>query len=336
MAKEQIHITRGNLVESIHTGDIVVVNKNKEIIASCGDPDKYTYTRSTAKPVQALEIILSGAADHYGLTEEELAVACSSHYGEERHIQVVSSILNKINLTENTLQCGISTSLSYNYALSLARRNVADNQLINDCSGKHAGMLAVCQKMGYPLQNYLDPKHPLQKKILENISLIYEYPQDKIEIGIDGCTAPVFATPLYNMAVAYMNLINPVNFDPEMQKAINRIYDSVVSYPFMIAGTNGFCTELMKATNKRIIGKIGAEGVYCIGIKDRQIALALKIENGSMAVIPPVAMEVLTKLELLSAEEYSKLEKWHYPDNLNIAGIKVGKIKPIFELHRAE
>jgi len=332
MSKKLIEITRGNIVECCHYGDIAVVNTKGEVLYSVGEAEKFTYMRSSAKPLQGLNVILSGAAEHYNLTNKELAVICSSHYAEPYHLETIQSILSKIGLNHKHILGGTVTSLSAKYALQLAWERVELNSLYSDCSGKHSGMLAVCRHSNYPIENYLSPEHQCQQEILRDIAYICELEEDDIQIGIDGCSAPVHAMPLYNMALGYARFANPADLDPSYQEACNRIFDAMNEFPEMISGTNGFCTELIKLTNGKLIGKVGAEGVYCVGLRNCGIGFAVKIESGSMAVLPPVVIQILKDLAVLTAAELSALSKYEVMPNTNDLNTVVGKIGAAFKL----
>lgn len=332
MSEIFIHKTRGKLVESLHRGDAVVVKPEGRIVARCGDPQKVTYLRSAAKPIQALALVLSGAADTYNLTDAELSVICSSHYAESFHLEAVRSILSKIGLDETYLLCGKARPLKEEVAFQYAEQGIPPQKILSDCSGKHSGMLAVCKLKGYRLDSYIDPKHPLQQEILQIIAGVCDYPQNSIPIGIDGCSVPVFGMPIYNMAIGFAHFANPDFLPQNYRTAAERIFTAMNTYPEMVSGTDGFCTELMKATGGRLIGKIGAQGVYCIGIKDPQLGIALKIEDGTLGMASVAAMQVLTELDLLTSEEHNKLSKYHIKPNLNDDNIVVGEIRPVFTM----
>jgi L-asparaginase II len=327
-----VEVTRGNVVERVHYGHVVVVNQKKKVAFSLGNPFKKTYMRSCAKPVQVLPFVRSGGMEHFGFTDKELAIFCASHYAEPFHMETLENILEKINLSEKNLLCGVTTSLKLEYAFELARRDVPLNQLYNDCSGKHLGMLALCQHRNYPIDHYISPDHPAQEEIISTFADFCEIPAEDIQIGIDGCSAPVFALPIYHMALAYLKLSNPDSLE-NMQKygsACKRIFRAMTMYPEMIAGTNGFCTELMTHTNGKLIGKVGAEGVYCVGVKDKGLALAVKIDDGSMAVLPSVVIQLLSDFDLLTEEEKEKLTGLWFKDVLNDRKMIVGVQKPCF------
>lgn len=325
--------TRGKITESHHYADIVVIDESRKILASFGNPHYYTYLRSSAKPIQALQIILSGTADSFNFSPQEIALACASHYGESEHINTVLSMMKKAGISLTDFMCGTATSLNPQYAIELARKGVQDSELISDCSGKHAGMLAICKHKGYPIKSYLDINHPLQQENLNLIAAFCETDMSSITIGIDGCSVPVFALSLYQMAIGYLNLVNPVAFTKDIQSACSRIFDAMNQHPFMISGSKGFCTALIQATHGRLIGKIGAEGVYCIGLKNEKVAIAIKVEDGSLNVIPTIAIHVLKELNLLSHQEFYALSEFYQPDILNDNGIIVGKIIADFKLN---
>lgn len=334
MSLPLIEVSRGEVVECIHRGDIAVVNSEGKLLFHSGDPYKLTYMRSAAKPIQALNAIISGAVERFSITPKELAVISSSHYAETFHLEAVESILNKIGLNHHHIFGGTVTSLNKEYSYKLAWDRIKLTPAFSDCSGKHAGMLAVCQHKDYPIKNYFDTKHPCQleiKKILSNICIIDE---DEIKIGVDGCSAPVHALPLYNMALGYSRFTNPVTLDKIYTTATAKIFDAMNKYPEMISGTGGFCTELIKHTNGKLIGKIGAEGVYCVGHKEAKLGFAMKIESGSMAVLPPVVISILKQLNLISKEESTQLEKFENMDNINDVKTVVGEIRPVFNLSK--
>lgn len=331
MSEIMIHKTRAAVVESIHRGDAVVVKPDGSVFAQCGDKDKFTYFRSSAKPIQALNVVLSGAVDKFGITDRELALICSSHYAEDYHVEAARSILKKCGLAESALQCGAVRSINPAIALAQAEQGIYPQRVLSDCSGKHSGMLASCVIKGYPIETYLQPGHPLQQEIIHTIAEVCQYPVEKIGVGIDGCGVPVFALPIYNMALGFVHFANPQYLPDKYQNATAQIFTAMNRYPEMVSGTNGFCTALMKATKGRLIGKIGAQGVYCIGIKDPQLGIALKIEDGMLGMAAMAAMQVLTLLDLLSDAEYSELQHYHKQPITNDEGTRVGDAYPVFQ-----
>ncbi len=334
MSVKLVEVTRGKIVETSYRGDVVVVDIAGNILFKAGNPLKITYMRSAAKPLQAINVILSGAYKALGLTSHELAVICSSHYAEPFHLKSVASILEKAGLQNEHVKGGIVTSFNPQYALQLARNGTELTPLFSDCSGKHAGMLAVCSHKKYSLHDYLSPQHPCQQEILAHMSYMCDVPAHKFMIGIDGCSAPVHAFPLFNMALGYARLANPDKLIKPYKLASHQIFDAMVSHPEMISGTGGFCTGLMKASNGKLIGKVGAEGIYCVGVKNRNLGFAIKIESGSMAMLPPVVIKILQQLDVLSANELKALSSYEVMNNLNDIGTTVGFIRPVFQLKK--
>jgi len=334
MAEKLVEITRGSVVECEHYGDFVIVNNEGKLIYSEGNPFKEAYFRSSAKPFQAMNVVLSGAYEKYGFSQKELAIMCASHHGEEYHIDTVKSILGKIGLTKDYIQTGDGTPLSMENAMGLARKGVAFDSLYHNCSGKHSGMLASCLVKNYALDDYLDQDHPLQKDILDIISHFSEITKEKIKIGVDGCSAPIHSMPIYNMALSYAKISNPDNLEEKYQKISNIIFNAMTTYPEMVSGSKGFCSLLMKHSNGKLIGKIGAAGVYCIGVKDKNIGIALKIQDGSMTAIQPVIMKILKEFDILDSKELKKLENFAFPKNINAAQQFVGQVNTTFDIKK--
>jgi L-asparaginase II len=325
---------RGGIVESLHRGDAVVVDSSGKVVAQAGDAQKYTYFRSSAKPIQALNVVLSGAYQQYGLTLAELAVICSSHYSEDYHLAAVRSILAKAGLDETYLRCGAAKSIREEIAYAQALQGIGPARIKSDCSGKHSGMLITCKHKGYPLESYLEPTHPLQQEILGLVAELCCYPKEQIGIGVDGCGVPVFALPIYNMALGFARLADSALLQTPLREASDTVFAAMNAAPEMVSGTGGYCSTLMKATGGRMIGKIGAQGVYCIGIKDKKLGIALKIEDGSAGTASVAAMHVLRELDLLSEAEYVELEAFHHPAILNDEHKIVGETRAVFRLQQ--
>ncbi|MHC6180436.1 asparaginase [Clostridium sp. JNZ X4-2] len=334
MSEIVVKVTREPLVESVHRADIAVVGSNGNLVCSLGDAHKFAYMRSAAKPIQALEVILSGASDKFSFTDEEISIMCGSHYGEEFHRKTVEKILEKLGLNVDNLLCGSTLSLNEEYSKRLLWNHAKLNPAYTDCSGKHAGILSVCVLKGYSLQDYNLPEHPVQKEIKGIISEVCSIRKENIIIGTDGCTVPVFGMPLYNMALGFSKMANTEWLPKDYRKAADRIFNAVNNAPEMIAGTNGFCTEVIKNTNNKILGKFGAEGIYCIGIKGMNLGVAIKIEDGSTRAIWPTVVKCLEDLNVLNQNEKNALNKYRYGKNLNNVGEKIGEIFPDFSLKK--
>ena len=326
------NVTRGNIVESIHRGSIAVTDGDGKLLAYAGDPYMVSFIRSSSKPLQALNSIFTGAAEHYGFTDTELAIMCGSHYGEPEHKEVVYSILDKIGCTTKDLLCGAQYSIDNTYMRKQLAEHHAIDEVNCNCSAKHCSFMAACKMKGYPLEGYNQPDHPVQRDVLDIVAHMCGMAAEDIDIGIDGCTVPVHGMPLVNMAIAYARLATPSQLDEPYRSACSRIYQAMADNPWMIAGTGGFCTEFMKHTHGRFCGKLGAESVYTIGVKDKNIGIAVKIDDGSYRPLYAVVISVLKQLNLLDDSEIEALSQFAEPEILNILGQPVGKVVPCFEL----
>jgi L-asparaginase II len=308
------HVVRRETVESVHRGHIVLVEGNKKILASAGEPETVTFFRSACKALQALPFIASGGADRFGFTAEEVALACASHSGEPMHVKVAASMLEKAGFDESDLRCGTHLPFNEKEAERMIREAEKPSQLHNNCSGKHAAMLAFAKHIGADSRSYESVDNPIQQEILKTLAQFAELPVDDIKLGIDGCAAPNFAIPLAAMARCFANLIHPPDgFGDDVKQACARIVSAMTNYPELIGGTDRLDTLLMKAAPGRIISKVGAEGVWLCGVLPNDkypngLAIALKIEDGDdKRARPVVAIDVLRKLGVLSDDDLSEL-----------------------------
>lgn len=335
MSEPLVHVTRGPIVESVHYGDIAVVDRCGRLLAFAGDPYRVTYLRSAAKPLQALNVLLSGAADRFGFTDEELAIMCASHYGEDYHQKVILGILEKLGLTLGDLKCGAPYSISPWVYEQQLRENVALDTYNCDCSGKHTGFLATCLTRGYPLENYDRPDHPLQQEVLKVVAHMCQVEPGSIYIGEDGCGVPVHGLPVYNMALGFARLARPEGLSDELRAASDRVFRAMNAHPEMVEGHRGFVTTLMAATHGKLVAKNGAEGVFCIGLKEQGIGIALKIEDGDPGrPISPAVMRALEDLGVLTGEELEALAPFARKDNRGNLDQLVGEVVPAYHLHR--
>lgn len=335
-----VHVTRGPIVESFHRGDLVVADSAGKLLYKVGDPDRVTYFRSSSKPIQALAVVLSGAVDRFGLTERELAVTCASHNAEEFHVEAVLSVLAKAGLGEENLQCGSHPPLDGASARRLVAAGQKPTSVHSNCSGKHSGMLAAIQAMGWSTADYISPDHPLQRWNRELVATVCDYPAKDIVIGIDGCGVAVFGLPVRNMAYGFARLADADTLPAELRTAARRIVAAMQAYPEMVAGTNRFCSDLMRAAGGRVVAKSGAEAVYCAGFlkgrtpitAERGVGTAVKIDDGGSRATAPVMMKVMTELGVLDAGQADALKRYAHPENRNFRNDLCGEIKTAFEL----
>ncbi len=307
-------IVRGNTVESIHRGHLIVLDGNGDTVVSVGDPRTITFFRSAAKPFQALPCLTSGSADAFGFSEEEIALACSSHSGEPRHARIAQLMLERCGLSEAYLRCGTHLPFNEKEAERMLRAGEEPNQLHNNCSGKHAAMLAFAKHIDADLSTYDAVDHPIQKAILRTVAEFAEVAENEIELAIDGCAAPNFAMPVSAMARSFLNLISPPDrFEEQVRAASARIVSAMTRFPELIGGTDRLDTMVMQAAAGKLISKVGADGVWLCGVLPNEkwpsgLAIALKIEDGDdKRARPVVAVELLRQLGILSGQHLADI-----------------------------
>lgn len=332
-------VMRGETVESIHRGHLIVVTGEGEIIARLGNPETGTFWRSSAKPFQVIPFLKSGAAERFGFLENEIALACGSHSGEQIHVETAKRMLEKCGFDESDLNCGAHDPFNEEVTRQMIRAGEKPTQLHNNCSGKHAAMLAFARQNEANTKTYNAIENPTQQAILECVSQFTDIPKDEIKIGIDGCAAPNFAVPISAMAKAFARLVfPPQSFDDETREACRRIVSAFMSYPEMIGGTKRLDTLIMQSLRGKIISKIGAEGVYSAGVLPspkwkKGLGIALKIEDGDdKRARAVVIIEVLRQLGILDETTDEKLREYSPIILKNRRGDAVGKIVPSFNL----
>lgn len=316
-----VELTRGGIVESFHRGVICVVDECGEVIYSQGDIQQICFPRSALKYIQHIPLLTSGIFDHFGFTPQQLSLMCGSHNGEEQHIIIVEEILDKIGLDASALKCGAQNPTRKSDWINLIKRGEFAKSVHNNCSGKHAGFLAYNVFNNTSPDLYLSSDFKLQVLISEVVARFARLKTSDLIEGVDGCSAPTFAMPIYNQALMYKNLIAPDNHIPsEEVKAARRVVDAISEFPEMVAGTKRYCTDLMSVTKGKIIGKTGADGVYCLAIPDKKWGIAIKVDDGKMGPQYQIAQQLLLKLGLLSDDESELLDPYREFDIPNFAG----------------
>jgi L-asparaginase II len=309
-----VEVRRGGRRESVHQVRVAVVEGKKRLRAA-GDVAEPVFMRSSAKPFQALEVVESGAADAYGLTAEELALACGSHPADDVHVRAAASILAKAGVDAGALRCGAHPPLSSKALKELYRAGGEPTALHNNCSGKHAGMLAAAKKRGAPLEGYLDPAHPVQKA---NAAAVARFCGVRsVKLGTDGCSAPNFAVPLEAMARGIAAFAAGGG-------AARRLREAMMAHPVMVGRP---CAPVMAAAPGRIVSKAGAEGVYLAGFPASGVGVALKALDGAARPLLHVLAAVVRKLRLLARKDVDALAAAADPVLRNHAGLAVGDIR---------
>lgn len=302
---ELVHVIRSGYVDLIHYGSVAVADTNGEIIYSVGDPERPAFLRSSAKPLQAITTAESGALEKFNISKKELAIMCASHAGQDIHVETVRSILGKIGLSEEVLQC-------------------ADKNAIRDnCSGKHSGILTLCRFHDFPVDNYIEADHPVQVMIRKVMGEMCDV--EEVKYGIDGCGVPTFYIPLSKIAMGYARLANPDCLPPKRKEAAIRIAEAMQAHPEMTGEIRDG-----KTWPKQIVAKSGALAVYCGGILNRNRGVAVKVDDGNSTPCALAFTEVIRRLELADRHELDAYQQLRPPVIKNRRGEIVGEMEIVF------
>ena len=304
-SRELVHVIRSGYVDLIHYGSVVVTDTSGEIIYSVGDPDRPAFLRSSAKPLQAITTAESGALEEFDISKKELAIMCASHAGQDIHVETVRSILGKIGLSEEALQCS------------------EKNAIRDNCSGKHAGILTLCRFHGFPVDSYIKPDHPAQVMIRKVMGEMCDV--EDVEYGIDGCGVPTFYLPMTKSALGFARLAKPDALPPKRKEAAIRIVEAMQTHPEMTGEIrNG------KTWPKQIVAKAGALGMYCGGILGRDRGIAAKIDDGNSTPCALVFTEVIRRLDMADRNELDAYDRLRSTAVTNRRGEVVGKMEVVF------
>ncbi len=295
-AEPMVDILRGDFLESRHSGHAVIANAGGEIVEAWGDPDKIILPRSSAKMLQALPLLESGAGAH--LTSEHLALACASHSGEEKHTTRVARWLSDLGLDETALCCGPQPSRDKDLRFAMIRDGQKPNRVLNNCSGKHTGFLTLAKHLNADL-NYVDPDNPVQKSVRSAFEETCEEPSPGF--GIDGCSAPNFATSMTGLARAMARFAAADQGSDARSTAMTRLRDAMIAHPKLVSGEGRACAELMAAAKGQAAVKTGAEGVFVAILPNQKLGIALKIEDGATRAAEIAIAALLARLGVIDA-----------------------------------
>lgn len=332
-----VEITRGSVVESVHSAAVAVADSRGRLVARLGGIDHVVFLRSSAKPFQTMAVIESGAVERFGLTAKELALMAGSHSSEPDHVETAAGILSKLGLDVTALQCGTHTPFSKKVAEQYRASGRPLTPLESNCSGKHAGMLASALAGGHDIATYLDPKHPVQQRIFGILADFTGRMRDRILVAIDGCSAPTFAVSLSEAARAFARLVEPEGLAPVHRESALRVVAAMREHPLMVAGEGMLDTELTAHPAHTLLSKRGAEGVQCLAfVKDGVgYGVAGKIadgDNGRGRVA--LTTEIVRQLELLTEKEITRLGEISALLIRNNSGRDVGMVRGAFTLQR--
>jgi L-asparaginase II len=319
-------VWRGSTVESVHRGAIAVVRPGGGLVHVVGDVEAPQCLRSTAKPFQALaslELILGSG---FEVSDAEIAVISSSHSGQPLHVGLVRGLLGRAGIAESKLRCGTHAPTHHPSAAALVRAGEEPSALHNNCSGKHAAMLIAAQVLGAPLDDYLDPAHPVQVRNRATLARFAEVAPESIEVAVDGCSAPTFILPLRRLALAFANLTQPPR-DAGPAALWKRWMDAVGREPVAYAGDGRTCTKLLTLTGGLIRPKVGAEGVYALGIPGQALGIATKLDDGSHRATEALVATLLLRFGEFPAGVREALERLREAPVKNHRGLVVGRIE---------
>jgi len=344
-----LELTRGRVVESTHYGSIAVVDSAGKLLLSYGDPYTVAFLRSSAKPFQALPFVERGGVEHFNFTQAELAISCASHETAQIHLDTVKAMQLKIGIQESDLQCGAHLPSDTAELKKVIREDIKPTANFNNCSGKHTAMLAHARMRELPLENYLDAAHPIQQDILKTFAEMCGIEKDKVELGVDGCSAPNFAVPLFNAALGMAHLCDPRTLGDARAAACEKITSAMTAHAEMISNFGEFDCELMKVGEGRIVTKRGAEGFQIVGLMpgvygENGVGIAFKVTDGdasrmndelesSTRVRPAVTLEILRQLKALDAAALGRLARFGPAKEIrNHRGIPTGRSYAVFQL----
>jgi L-asparaginase II len=320
-------VKRGGVVESIHHVAACAVDSRGEPILSLGEVDEApVFLRSSAKPFIAAAVLAAGARERFGLEPREIAVMAGSHGGQSFHVEAVRSILRKIEMPESALQCGVHPPYNAAAAQELERAGIAPTEVHNNCSGKHAGILALCKILGADPKTYLDASNPAEQRILDFCARVSGTSVGDMPIGVDGCGIPVYAVPLRNAALSFMRLATPGGVSDAEALALQTVRDAMIAFPEYVSGTGEFDARLMQTAGGSIASKAGAEGVHGVAVLPQSVGLVCKILDGAVRARGPAVLAMLRGLNLLSDAQLTKLADLERPIVYNRAGRAVGEV----------
>ncbi|MCW8854730.1 MAG: asparaginase [Gammaproteobacteria bacterium] len=323
-----VEVTRNGTVESRHFGTAVVCDYRGKVVASWGDIESLVFPRSALKPMLAIQLVESGASDHYALNNAELSLACSSHQGEQIHQTLVTSWLSRLGLTEEHLACGAVLPEHTDSAHQLLASGQKGCRIHHNCSGKHSGFLTTALHLGLPLDNYHLLEHPLQQLSMEILSDLAGVDLNQYPMGIDGCGLPAPTMPLLQLGYATARFAKPVDLAETRARAIYRLHQAITNEPLYIAGHGTVASELNEVTKGAVLAKTGAEGIVTAALPERGLGIAVKIADGSARARSVALLAILDHLGALSEEEKQKLQDHISPTLLNSRGLAVGEVRP--------
>jgi L-asparaginase II len=323
-----VEVTRGPTVESRHRGLVAIVDASGRTVAAIGDMATPIFPRSAVKPIQALPLVESGAADAFGYGPVELALACASHGGEPRHVAAVTSMLAAAGVGPSALECGPQWPANEDARMALAREGGTPGAIHNNCSGKHAGFIAVARLRGWDVKGYVAPTHPVQELVRQALSGMTGARLDESVRGVDGCSIPAYAIPPEKLALGFARLVTGEGLAETRARAARRLVEACQAEPFFVAGTGRFCTEAMSVFGRRLIVKVGGEGVFCAGFPDRGLGAIVKCDDGAGRAAEVMIAAVIVSVLGPGDPDMKRFAHRLRPPVLSRNGARVGEVRP--------
>ncbi|MDJ0684414.1 MAG: asparaginase [Alphaproteobacteria bacterium] len=323
-----VEVTRGGIVESRHHGSVAVVDVEGGVRLACGDIKSPIFPRSAIKGLQAIAVVESGAADAVNFSDDELALICASHNGEQRHVNAALGVLARQGLGEPDLECGAHWPYYEPMTRAMAAKGVEPTQLHNNCSGKHTGMLSLAKAIGAPTKGYTAVTHPVQQRIMGVLETMTGYDLSDAVWDRDGCSVPNWAIPLENLAYGFARFGTGEALSQERAEACARIRSAVHAAPFMVAGTGRYCTEVMTILGSKAFLKTGAEGVFCAALPEMGLGVALKCSDGAKRGAEVMITAVLDALGVIDDADRPAMDAFLTPPVTNWNGFRTGELRP--------
>ncbi|KAF2849968.1 L-asparaginase II [Plenodomus tracheiphilus IPT5] len=345
---------RGPCLENTHFIHIAIVTPTGTPLYTTGTPNRTTLLRSALKPIQALAILSTGASTKYSLTDADIALLCASHSSEPHHISRARSILARTGVHESVLTCGGHAAINPAVNREWVKCDFTPTGIHSNCSGKHAGMIAGALALGERAEGYQELEHPMQKRVGRLTEEMSACKPEEVAWAVDGCNLPAPALPLVGLARMFAGLAGARDGigegageegGDEMNGQLSRIFDAMATYPELVGGQGRFCTEMMTAFRGLLVGKVGADGCYGIGIRASSLenghghghgamGIAVKIEDGNLDILYAAIPEILEQLGIGTPEMRRQLDGWRFPVMKNTAGVVIGRLEHRFKIRK--
>ena len=321
-------VYRKDIVESRHRGSVLVVDADGREVLSLGDTERAIYPRSAIKFFQAVPLVESGAADHFGLDQRELSFACASHDGEAFHVEAADAWLQRLGLSESDLENGPALPANAQALATLYGNGQTPNRMHQNCSGKHCGMLTVSRHLDAPVAGYSGHDHPSQAAWMSVLSEFAGLDVSSLPWERDGCGLPAICMPMPALALACARFSNADSLPEVRAASVGRIRDALAAYPLMMAGSERCCSAVIAQTGGRVLVKTGAEGVFTGFIPEHGLGLVIKIDDGASRASEVALGAALRRIDAITDGEYRDLGHYFTPEVKNSQGWTTGQILP--------